>query len=382
MKKTLFFGLRWIFLAASIYVLFFVNNFLGLLIAFGFYFLFKSCTTQQGFLFKETFKSLFQYKWRTLLLVLTFIFIAYLSTLFRVRSNIQYAFSNQGALIVLSNQKFQLLGEEVKSLDLEVLHQNDDVVISQLSFTRMNQSLYERVKDKFIAKKLFIFEFNLKNEFGLCANVERDCQPMNCIEAKNRSKSKFVLNTSFYGLDSKGLNEIIIDKKNYGGRNATASGFFKVIDGKPYAGPKSIFSSKKGTISHSCQAFPSVMKDGIIFNYIESEIAQSKVSWKMKTYRNLLGTKANGNLVCIVSNEGGLISVKEISQIAKIYGVEHATLFDGGSALQYSFDDRDWSCTFSAIANSGYVPGFIKRILSKRAKSTIPARSPVYLYVR
>jgi hypothetical protein len=124
------------------------------------------------------------------------------------------------------------------------------------------------------------------------------------------------------------------------------------------------------------------MKDGIIFNYILAEIPPSKPSSKMKTYRNLIGNKANGNLVCIVSNEGGLISVKEISQIAKIYGVEQATLFDGGSALQYSFDDGDWSCTFSAIANSGYVPGIIKRILSKRAKSTIPARSPVYLYVR
>lgn len=382
MKKILFIGLSWVFLATSIYVLLFVNNFWGLLLAFVFYFLFKSCTTQHGFLFKETFKRLVQNKWGTVLLILTFIFTAYLSTLLRVRSNIQYAFSNQGVLIVPSNHQFQLLDDGLKTLDLEVLHQNDEVVISQLSFTRMNQSINERIKDKFIAKKLFIFEFNMKNEFGLCADVENDCQPMNCMEAKNRSNSNFVLNTSFYGLDSKGLNEIIIDKKNYGGRNATATGFFKVIDGKPFAGPKSIFTSNKGTISHSCQAFPSVMKDGIIFNYIESEIPPSKVSWKMKTYRNLIGTKANGNLVCIVSNEGGLISVKEISQIAKIYGVEHATLFDGGSALQYSFDDGDWSCTFSAIANDGYVPGFIKRILSKRAKSTIPARSPVYLYVR
>jgi exopolysaccharide biosynthesis protein len=91
---------------------------------------------------------------------------------------------------------------------------------------------------------------------------------------------------------------------------------------------------------------------------------------------------ANGNLVCIVSNEGGLVSVNEISQIAKHYGVVNATLFDGGSALQYSFNDGDYSCSFSAIANSGFVPGFIKRLIRKKSNSNVPARSPVYLYVR
>jgi hypothetical protein len=378
MIKKGFLGiLRLSFLMAFIYYLFLGNSFKGLLLALVFYFIFMSVSGRQGFQIKNTFRTVLDRKWSSLILVFGFITISYLSTILRTRTNIQYIFSNKGALLVPTNSSYIALYNCDRQLDLEILHENKKVKITQLKFKRVNESIIERAKDLFIDKKLLIFEFTLNNEFGLYADVNHNLQPLNSFEAKEGSRANFVLNTSFYSVENEGLNEIVIDKIKYGGVSKSASGFFKVIDGKPYAGPRSIFQTKKAAVTHSCQAFPSVMKDGVVFSYLET----LQASWRHKTYRNLIGNKANGNLVCIVSNEGGLVSVNEISQIAKHYGVINATLFDGGSALQYSFDDGEWSCSFSAIANSGYVPGFIKRLLRKRSNSNIPARSPVYLCI-
>jgi hypothetical protein len=378
MKKSFLGILKFSFLVASMYYLTLGNNLKGLLLAFVFFFLFKAVSVQHGFQIKNTIRTILNRKWRSIILVFGFIIVSYILTMFRTRTNFQYVFSNQGALLVPSNSSYYDLDNSDRQLDLEILHENENVKIAQLKFKRENESILEKAKDLFIEKKFFIFEFSLKNDFGLCADLENNLQPINTYEAKEKANADFVLNTSFYSTENEGLNEIVIDKVKYGNVSTSASGFFKVIDGKPYAGPRSIFLTKKGAATHSCQAFPSVMKDGVIFKYLET----LNTSWRYKTYRNLIGTKANGNLVCIVSNEGGLVSVNEISQIAKHYGVVNATLFDGGSALQYSFDDGDYSCSFSAIANFGYVPGFLKRLIRKITNSNVPACSPVYLYVR
>jgi hypothetical protein len=378
MKKSSLVLLKFSFFVAFIYYLTFGNNLKGLLLAFVFCFLFMAVSAQQGFQIKYTIRTVLDRKWSSLILVFGFIIISYLSTMVRTRTNIQYIFSNQGEILVPSNSSYYALDNSDRQLDLEILHENENVKISQLKFKRENESVLEKAKGLFMDKKVLIFEFSLKNEFGLYADVQNHHQLLNSFEAKEKANADFALNTSFYSVENEGLNEIVIDQVKYGGVSKSASGFFKVIDGKPYAGPRSIFMTKKAPVTHSCQAFPSVMKDGVIFNYLET----LEATWRYKTYRNLIGNKANGNLVCIVSNEGGLVSVNEISQIAKHCGVVNATLFDGGSALQYSFDDGDWSCSFSAIANSGYVPGFIKRLFRKRSNSNIPARSPVYLYVR
>jgi hypothetical protein len=376
-KRIFLFSLKATLFTSAIYFLLLVNSFVGLFFALVFFLLFKSIN-QNGVHIKSVFASLLTNRLKNILLVSGFMLVSYSSTMLRTRTNIQYIFSNQGAILVSSNYSYRALDNSDGQLDLEILHENENVKISQLIFKRENESVLEKAKDLFIDKKFLIFEFSLKNEFGLYADVQKNLQPLNTFEAKEKANADFVLNTSFYSVENEGLNEIVIDNVKYGGVSTSASGFFKVIDGKPYAGPRSIFLTKKGAATHSCQAFPSVMKEGVVFNYLET----LKASWRYKTYRNLIGTKANGNLVCIVSNEGGLVSVNEISQIAKHYGVVNATLFDGGSALQYSFDDGDYSCSFSAIANSGFVPGFIKRLIRKKSNSNVPARSPVYLYVR
>lgn len=376
-KKVILVLFKAILISVAFYFLVLVNSFIGLFFALVFYFLFKSIDLN-GVHIKSVFDSLLRNRLRNILLVFGLMIISYISTMLRIRTNIQYIFSNQGVILIPSNSRFYALDNSDRQLDLDVLHENENVKISQLIFERENESVLEKAKDLFIDKKFLIFEFSLKNEFGLYADVHNYLQPLNTFEAKEKANADFVLNTSFYGLENEGLNEILIDNVKLGGLSRSASGFFKVIDGKPYAGPRSIFLTKKGTATHSCQAFPSVMKDGVVFNYLET----LKASWRYKTYRNLIGNMANGNLVCIVSNEGGLVSVNEISQIAKHYGVVNATLFDGGSALQYSFNDGDYSCSFSAIANSGFVPGFIKRLIRKKSNSNVPARSPVYLYIR
>ena len=90
----------------------------------------------------------------------------------------------------------------------------------------------------------------------------------------------------------------------------------------------------------------------------------------------------NGKLVCILSNKGGLLSVKEISIIALKYGIVNAALFDGGAALQYQYTSEDFDLSFSALNNNFSFGEKIDEIFFTSANTHFPARSLVYLTIK
>ena len=97
---------------------------------------------------------------------------------------------------------------------------------------------------------------------------------------------------------------------------------------------------------------------------------------------NLIGNLSNGNLVCVLSNNGGLLSVKEIALIAMKYGVTNAALFDGGAALQYEYNSDDFSMSFSALNNQFNFGRKIDALFLSRTGIHFPAKSPVFLTVK
>ena len=179
-------------------------------------------SAQQGFQIKYTIRTVLDRKWSSLILVFGFIIISYLSTMVRTRTNIQYIFSNQGEILVPSNSSYYALDNSDRQLDLEILHENENVKISQLKFKRENESVLEKAKGLFMDKKVLIFEFSLKNEFGLYADVQNHHQLLNSFEAKEKANADFALNTSFYSVENEGLNEIVIDQVKYGGVSKSA----------------------------------------------------------------------------------------------------------------------------------------------------------------
>jgi hypothetical protein len=149
------------------------------------------------------------------------------------------------------------------------------------------------------------------------------------------------------------------------------SGCFFVKDGRPWFGPKSLLTDVPGLIQEGSQVYPSVMKNHTVFSYVDLKPDEhfdgSKIS-----YRALGGTRRDGAIVFVLSGDGGVMNVSEVTEIARKIDVQHATLLDGGRALQYSIRTDDGPWHFHAFNTE--LP-FTHKWLERQ-------RSPVYIGVR
>ena len=298
--------------------------------------------------------------------------------LFRVQSNLEYLFKNNGNLMVQTAEGVKEL-EKVKSgIQYNQIYTNENVNIQSIDFTRKNESFVHRIKNFFSPNKVIIIEFELNNHYSVTADINNNLAPISSFQALKLANANFALNTNLYGRNA--IGEIIIEKKRFGYDDSDKSGFFKVINEKPIVGARSLFDKKIDNVSYSSQAWPSVIKNEILWPYIKDE--SYRFAWIKKTYRNLIGTLKNGKIVCILSNKGGLLSVKEISIIALKYGIVNAALFDGGAALQYQYTSEDFDLSFSAMNNNFDFGEKIDEIFFTRANTHFPAKSPVYLTIK
>ena len=149
------------------------------------------------------------------------------------------------------------------------------------------------------------------------------------------------------------------------------SGCFFVKDGRPWFGPKSLLTDVPGLIQEGSQVYPSVMKNHTVFSYVDLKPDEHFDGSKI-TYRALGGTRRDGAIVFVLSGDGGVMNVSEVTEIARKIDVQHATLLDGGRALQYSIRTDDGPWHFHAFNTE--LP-FTHKWLERQ-------RSPVYIGVR
>lgn len=113
------------------------------------------------------------------------------------------------------------------------------------------------------------------------------------------------------------------------------TGYFFVKDGKPWFGPKSLFEETPGVLTEASQGYPSLMKNHTVFSYVD--LAPNKYfDGNRLTYRALAGMRQDGTIVFVLSGNGGVMNTAEVAALAQKLNVQHATLLDGGKALQYS----------------------------------------------
>ena len=113
-----------------------------------------------------------------------------------------------------------------------------------------------------------------------------------------------------------------------------------------------------------------LIKNGRIFDYILDRSNRFRGDTEI-TYRALGGMKEDGTIVFIVSDNSGGIDLRDLSLIARNFGVSQAIMFDGGSSLQYSLRYNGYSRDFRAFWKK--VPIFIgvsPRISDKAALIT------------
>lgn len=149
------------------------------------------------------------------------------------------------------------------------------------------------------------------------------------------------------------------------------TGYFFVKDGKPWFGPKSLFEESPGVLTEAAQGYPSLMKNHTVFSYVD--LAPNKYFDGEKiTYRAVAGMRQNGTIIFILSGNGGVMNVAEAAALAQKLNVQHATLLDGGRALQYSLRFSGNTFHFAAF-NTG---------LNIKWKLLEPQRSPVFIAVK
>ena len=311
------------------------------------------------------------------LFISLFAFGAFCS-LVKSETNYAYFLDTTSTLEVLSDDQWVPI-ESASKIDLEEGYKSASATHQTLRIHRRQSEMWAKAMVKIIPQVVHVFTFNPSNDFYLLADVYEGFKPINVEEANERKSSNFVINSSFYDPQNQVLGEVIYLGKRYRRKNRS-SGYFKVINGIPHAGPISIFNERDDSPSYACQAHPSTLTNGAIFSHIEDESMQAL--WNQKTYRNLIGERKDGRLVVVVSGNGALLDVKEITQIAQRIGVYHASLFDAGSALQYRFVDGSYRLDFSAFNNTYDLGRLTDRLAMKYFRKKFNQRSPIFIGVK
>ncbi len=173
--------------------------------------------------------------------------------------------------------------------------------------------------------EIFDFAVSFKKGFTLTTAKER----------LREENAWFAINANFRDPKGRPMGWVIHEGKSENKSFGDWSGCFFVSDGKPYAGPKSLLEEAPGRVTEGVQVYPSVMKNHTVFSYVEQK-PDEFFNGSELSYRSLAGMRQDGSIVFVLSGDGGLMNVAEIADVARRLDVQHATLMDGGRALQYS----------------------------------------------
>lgn len=249
-------------------------------------------------------------------------------------------------------------------------HREDGFHWSSLSVRRQPDGMIQKfsqglfgaeVNVLWITPERFDFQTSFQPKFALTTAAER-------MDAEDLW---FSITANFRDPDGKPLGWVYHESREVHGAFPNWKGCFFVKGGKPYFGPKSLLDSVPGPVEEGTQGYPSVMKDHTVFPYVD--LAPNKFFDGTKiTYRALAGMKRDGTIVFVLSGDGGVMSVSEVTDIAKKLDVQHATLLDGGRALQYSIRTATGPWHFHAFNTN----------LAFKHPWLVRQRSPVYIGVR
>lgn len=159
--------------------------------------------------------------------------------------------------------------------------------------------------------------------------------------------SNFFTNTSPIGL-------VVIDKHRYNKRKS-GGGYFYVRNGVPH------ISSK------TCPKMTEFASQTILWgidNGVKNESLFEKTHSKRKRYRTIMGENSDGQIIVISSNRAGLVTIQEIVNYAYDLGMVEGILLDGGTSVDYKFNDGTNEVSFQSV------PDIIKSMSSIKTPTT------------
>jgi hypothetical protein len=197
-------------------------------------------------------------------------------------------------------------------------------------YTKTGKSdvIYEREGVKIYRNNNFdVMVFNPKNmSFGVSVG-----KPNNV---------NFYMNSNFFNKRAIGL--VVVDGHRKSGR-VNGGGYFYVKNGKPSIG---IYSCPSG-VDYASQTILWGIRNGS-----PNTSLTKRGHAKVKTYRNIVGKDKNGNLVVIASNDGGVVTIKDVINEGLRMGIIDGVLFDGGTSVDYKYTDNHYTNKFQSLSST------------------------------
>lgn len=259
--------------------------------------------------------------------------------IYRWRSNfILWAYRNSTAIleVKLADKWKPITGISVRQLDvaLDDLSEEDGFRMAELTVRRQPSTFYQKTASLLCDMKVAVMLISpAKTQFT--TSFQPKFELTTARERLQSEDALLAITANFRDPQGRPMGWVVHKGEQVNRPFPAWTGVFFVKNGTPWFGPKSLVDEVPGEIEEGTQGYPSVMKNHTIFNYVD-QAPDKFFDGRKITYRALAGTRRSGDIVFVLSGEGGVMNVSEVTALAERLQVQHATLLDGGRALQYS----------------------------------------------
>lgn len=255
---------------------------------------------------------------------------------------------------------------------LERQGEGPGLIWRSLRVRRQPENVPQRIAQALLDSRVNVIEF-APGQHDFVTSFREGFAVTTAAERAETDGLAFAVTANFHDPKGRPLGLVVHEGRQRNPTFPTWTGYFFVKDGKPWFGPKSLFEETPGILTEAAQGYPSLMKNHTVFSYVDPDVATKKYYDADKiTYRALAGTRQNGTVVFILSGQGGIMNVAEVAALAQKLNLQHATLLDGGRALQYVLRTEGGGVSFAAF----------NTVLNLPWSSLEAQRSPVFIGAR
>ena len=161
------------------------------------------------------------------------------------------------------------------------------------------------------------------------------------VSSSRPSGKKFYMNSNFFNKRAIGL---VVENGVKKSSRVSGGGYFYVSNG--------VVNIKRGGCPRNTDYASQTILWGID-NGITNKSLMRQRHAKQLTYRNIVGKNKNGEIIFVVSNFGGVVTIEDVIKEGIKQGMVEGVLFDGGTSVEYKFNDGKYSTSFTTLSDAG-----------------------------
>lgn len=161
------------------------------------------------------------------------------------------------------------------------------------------------------------------------------------VSSTRPSGKKFYMNSNFFNKKAIGL---VVENGIKKSKRVSGGGYFYVSNG--------VVNIKRGGCPKNTEYASQTILWGIDNGMTNNSLMRQRHA-KELTYRNIVGKNKNGDIIFVVSNFGGIVTIEDVINEGINQGMVEGILFDGGTSVEYKFNDGNYSTSFIALSDAG-----------------------------